>query len=116
MEMTIRDTGAAGVRMAINDGMKAAGYARQLDAANAANDALMLENRQLRREIREKMREVSRLKRENKRVTVGRRQAFSWTMAEQQDHIRVLSLGFAVGLGAVLMCAVSIAVVVLVGV
>lgn len=116
MEMTIRDTGATGVMMAINDGMKAAGYARQLDAANAANDALMLENRQLRREIREKMREVSRLKRENARVTVGRRQAFSWTMAEQQAHIRVLTLGFAVGLGAVLMCAVSIAVVVLVGV
>lgn len=116
MEMTIRDTGAAGVAMAIRDGMKAAGYARQLDAANAANDALMLENRQLRREIREKMREVSRLKRENKRVTVGRRKAFSWTMAEQQAHIRVLTLGFAVGLGAVLMCAVSIAVVVLVGV
>ena len=64
--MTIRQGGAEAVCAAIRDGMKAAGYARELAAVTAERDALAARCRALEAKGRAKDREIGRLRAQNR--------------------------------------------------
>lgn len=112
----IKDTGAEGVVIAMKDGMKAASYARQLDAAHASNDLLTAENRSLRTELRKQAAQIEKLKKNLRYYKGARNRAVSWTLVEQAAQKNVLLIGAAVAAGAVLMCGVCIAVLCIAGV
>ena len=114
--MTVRDTGAEGIYLALSDGMKAAAYARQLDASQAANDRLTAENSELRRTVARQAAELNRLRKQNRYYRFSRSRAYAQVLEGQAHGGRGLVALALVGLGAVLMCGVSIAVVCLAGV
>lgn len=65
--LTIRDAGAAGIELVIADGMRAAAYARELDAMTAERDVLEAKVRRMEAVIRVKDRENERLRVQNRK-------------------------------------------------
>lgn len=83
MELTVREAGAEGVHAAIRDGMKAAEYARELEAVKAEYDKLHDENRKLRHDIRAKDEEIGRLRKQCREYRFSRSQAYRATLDAQ---------------------------------
>lgn len=83
MEMTVGEAGAEGVMLAISDGMKAAEYARALEAAKAEREALEKKSRALMDENAQKDREIARLRRQCKAYRFSRARAYEQALEAQ---------------------------------
>ena len=113
MDMTIREAGASGVELAIADGMKAAEYARALDAMTKERDALEKKCAALMNENAGQADEITKLRQRNRNYRFSRSRAYQ---AYLNDHGRgvsydALSSMVFVGIGAVVTFAICFAIV-----
>lgn len=119
--MTIREAGVEGIYTALADGMKAAGYARELDAARAENELLKKKIEALRNEGAVKDEEINRLRRACRNYRFSRSRAYAGAIEAQVQSAatkreRVYWALAIAGLGAVVAFAIVFAVVWSVGI
>lgn len=117
--MTIKETGAEGVYIALADGMRAAEYARKLDAVEASNDMLTKQNDALKDTVARLEAENKRLRQQCRNYRFSRSRAYAQALEAQSVSAMErrergwVALVFG-GLGAVLMAGIVIGVVMLV--
>lgn len=116
MEMTIRKGGAEAVQMAILDGMKAAGLARELDAMTAERDALKAQVERMKAVIRAKDGENERLRRQCRAYRFSRSQAYRAHLDAQGQSVmdgpyRRLVIILAALVGMVIAFAIVTAII-----
>ena len=116
MELTVREAGAEGVHAAIRDGMKAAEYARELEAVRAECDKLHDENRKLRHDIRAKDEEIGRLRKQCREYRFSRSQAYRARLDAQGQSVmdgpyRRLVIILAALVGMVIAFAIVTAII-----
>lgn len=119
--ITVRQAGAEAVYAAIADGMKAAAYARELDAAHKANELLTAENDSLRADIRAKDREIARLRKQCRDYRFSRSRAYAQALEAQSVSVagrreRGWAAVALMGIGGVIVCGIAIAIICLAGV
>ena len=85
--MTIAQTGAEGVITALADGMKAASYARQLDASEAACRLLSAKVDALENDLAQKEAEIERLRKENRYYRFSRSRAYAQALEAQASSV-----------------------------
>ena len=118
MEITMREAGAEGVALAIADGMKAAEYARELDAMTEQRDALQKKCTALMDENALKEDEIRQLRQENRNYRFSRSRAYQTSLSEQGRTVSYDALHNLawMALGSVITFAICFTIIWIVGV
>ena len=114
MDMTVKEAGTEGVYLAISDGMKAASYARKLDAMEAMNEVLTKENDSLKCTIACLERELAKERKRAKSARAHNRKVYRWHIDEQVEDGKTAPLRRWKNIALVLIGALGLAIITLI--
>lgn len=110
-QMTIKQVGAAGVEMAIANGMKAAEYARELEAMTEQRDMLERKCAALMDDIAAKEQEITALRRQCRGYRASRRTAYAQALKAQAVSVAEGAQRRLAGITMAMLGALAISIV-----